>query len=559
MPLVVFSLRVTRFFRRWLFVLLIGLSLGLLGWSWSVTASGSAGQVADIFPGSDSSRVREAIAPRQQIAFNDLLVFRAADRASTVAQGTFSLDSELWVSDGTSGGTNRVIDLVTGVTGSFPEQFLVVDSTLFFVAQGQVGSSRSGTELFTTDLTEAGTRIVRDIGPGSASSFPQQLTLFDDRLFFTIETDFDGSAGNGPTQLWVSDGSEAGTQPLLAMTPSDPQAGPRFVMAVGDRLFFSEYSADHGRELWVSDGTAEGTALLVDLRPGATGSDPTLLVSVGDRVFFTADDGVYGRELWVSDGTVEGTERLSDAEASRPISNPVVFAGKFYFIQGEQIWESDGTPKGTRMAIDPRLFDTEYRYASGLSVAGDRMFFFTLGGTPSQLWVSDGTQAGSYAIGGMRLAGDIAPFAVNGNLVFAASPSLGSVNFELWVSDGSAAGTKMLQDLYPGVDPNGTPYAGYPTDFIVAAGQLFFYAGNEDGRELWSLPLAALPPPEPIVPRTPTGTLSPTPVTATATQTPTLTATAATQTATITPSGSATPAAAPTVEPQLYLPLLRGE
>ena len=41
-----------------------------------------------------------------------------------------------------------------------------------------------GTELFVTDGTDAGTRQVKDIAPGDAPSKPQQLTAVGDELYF---------------------------------------------------------------------------------------------------------------------------------------------------------------------------------------------------------------------------------------------------------------------------------------------------------------------------------------------------------------------------------------
>ena len=39
--------------------------------------------------------------------------------------------------------------------------------------------------------------------------------------------------------------------------------------AAGGRLFFSNRDTAHGEELWVSDGTVAGTRMLTDLNPGA--------------------------------------------------------------------------------------------------------------------------------------------------------------------------------------------------------------------------------------------------------------------------------------------------
>uniref|UniRef100_UPI00056C1DDD hypothetical protein n=1 Tax=Microcystis aeruginosa TaxID=1126 RepID=UPI00056C1DDD len=62
-------------------------------------------------------------------------------------------------------------------------------------------------ELWKSDGTAAGTVLVKDINPGSSSSYPGSLTAVGNTLFFTA---YDGLGGSG-TELWKSDGTAAGT------------------------------------------------------------------------------------------------------------------------------------------------------------------------------------------------------------------------------------------------------------------------------------------------------------------------------------------------------------
>ncbi|HSK80231.1 MAG TPA: hyalin, partial [Thermoanaerobaculia bacterium] len=87
--------------------------------------------------------------------------------------------------------------------------------------------------------------------------------------------------------LWRSDGTSAGTFPVLEAVPS---SGVGSLTTAGGLLFFSQ-----GDALWRSDGSAAGTFKI-------PGPDPaSSLFVVGPRVFFSAYDPVIGTELWAID------------------------------------------------------------------------------------------------------------------------------------------------------------------------------------------------------------------------------------------------------------------
>jgi ELWxxDGT repeat protein len=96
---------------------------------------------------------------------------------------------------------------------------------------------------------------------------------------------------------------------------------PHGFVALGDgRALFAADDGATGRELWVSDGTAAGTRMAADIAPGAQSSDPRGSVALGDgRALFSAwkwaDDGSDASDswTWVTDGTAAGTAPLLDA------------------------------------------------------------------------------------------------------------------------------------------------------------------------------------------------------------------------------------------------------
>ena len=85
-------------------------------------------------------------------------------------------------------------------------------------------------------------------------------------LFFRA---LDGVHGD---ELWASDGTAAGTRLVADIWPGNGGwSYPSFLTAVGDTLFFGAADGLHGQELWASDGTAAGTRLVKDIFPGGSG------------------------------------------------------------------------------------------------------------------------------------------------------------------------------------------------------------------------------------------------------------------------------------------------
>jgi ELWxxDGT repeat protein len=237
---------------------------------------------------------------------------------------------------------------------------------------------------------------------------------------------------------------------------------PRTLVKAGGRVFFTAHDGSHGRELWVSDGTAAGTRMVKDIRPGTRGSRPETLTRVGTRVYFTAHDGSHGRELWVSDGTAAGTRMVKDLTKGSKGSWTMGIIGvgdtAYFDIVYDGLYRTDGTAKGTRRV---------HGFAGvGLSQAvakGSKLFFPAEGsgagasGTTvaspiwtMTLWKTDGTRTGTKRLGpkDVSVAGLVKHA---GRVYFRASPRspMGlDVPFSPWRSNGTQAGTKKLADVY---------------------------------------------------------------------------------------------------------------
>jgi len=92
-------------------------------------------------------------------------------------------------------------------------------------------------------------------------------------------------------------------------------SSPRWLHAVGDKVFFTASEASSGLEMWVTDstelGTGLGTELLVDACPGECSWQPLPVGHAGGILFWTTRSFTDGLQLWRSDGTRAGTFLLT--------------------------------------------------------------------------------------------------------------------------------------------------------------------------------------------------------------------------------------------------------
>lgn len=395
----------------------------------------------------------------------------------------------LWVSDGTEAGTFELpLEPESCDLGRLFRFLAPAANLVFFHWKGK---------LWRTDGTPAGTVELLDL----ASYVPPLIhaTELNGKLLFILVPH--SPPGPGPVyEFWTSDGTPQGTQKVFQKIFT----GSTFRLeAVGDEAFFIAQETTPGappNQLWRTDGTEAGTRPLLNSFSAALLDFEAVRLN-GKTWFLGASASRQGfAELWGTDGTAVGTQPvIPDLAFPRPVRprELTVFKGDLYFFNDQGVpgapvglWRSDGTAAGTRLvrAIDP------YRDPTGipqrpteLTVAGDYLFFRADDGVHgTELWRSDGTTEGT------ALVRDIAPgpatarvsglMAAGGKLYFAATDV--DHGLELWESDGTAAGTRLVDDIHPGPD------SSVPAQLTAADGKLFFTANDgEHGRELWVVPV----------------------------------------------------------------------
>ncbi|HEY1252761.1 MAG TPA: ELWxxDGT repeat protein [Thermoanaerobaculia bacterium] len=435
----------------------------------------------------------------EMIPFGDRLLFLETDAVSNRIG--------LWESRGTASTTSRVEDLGAlvdpqeGFSRSPYGLSIVGGRAVFFVPE------REAFRMWASDGTAAGTVVVRDFVPDGPLFCPGSCVPFGpsrpvDGLFFAN----DGTHGREP---WRTDGTAAGTRLVRDIAPGTASSddfgasygNPGYISpAVGSVQLLAADDQVHGQELWRTDGTEAGTSLVADIVPGPGGPNIGALTSGGGFFFFRASGNV-----WRSDGTAAGTQtfgglqgvpsalgpgvsiaatnglwrsdgaslELVDDGARSPglrVVDPTAAGGRVFFTDPDRrtLWASDGTDSGTEPLHD-------FTTIGPLWSAGRRVYF-----TPEEAltvtdpWQSDGTEAGTVPVAGF-VGNSAAEFTAAGGRIFytAADDAHG---FELWTIDGDGGGgaqaPRLVADLAPGPDSS-SPYQ------LAALGRSLLFARGD--------------------------------------------------------------------------------
>lgn len=234
------------------------------------------------------------------------------------------------------------IPLVFRTDGNTVTQFIQLSSLIDFVSDLRdygnrlacVGETIDAQNAKTLSLWVDGVRV-QTLSSGPVGAQPEYLEGFLTVAGESIYANIRPAGGTPYLACW---------SPARGLTSIGRDAQP--VGAVGDLLYFADDDGSGiGRELWVTDGTAAGTRLVADINPGPSSSSPraptysTLSVpprTVSTRyALFVADDGVHGVEWWISDGSTSGTRLIGDVEpgaGSTIPGGPATLSGGTIFV-----------------------------------------------------------------------------------------------------------------------------------------------------------------------------------------------------------------------------------
>lgn len=400
--------------------------------------------------------------------------------------------SELWVSDGTQGGTYMVKDINPGAASGSPALFFGLNGTatplVFFIAN----SPDYGVELWRTDGTVEGTTLVADIAPGGASSVPRILGGFADQAVI-----FSADNGASGRELYYAD--RTGYRSLGDLYPgaggSISASATGVYLPPSGQFYFAAIEPTYGTELFKTDGFS--ISLATNIRSGSASSSPANLTlsPIGTAIYFTANNGTSGTELWYTSGSV--TTQVADLNAGAASSNPTNFVVTEPPLSSDRriVFSASNSATGDRLyflnpstggvgAVAEVVAGPEGDRITTTVASGSNVFFQAISPTTGRELYSYNTLTGALNLTGDFTPGvgssvlsEFAPIGAGSLLVRAYNPQ--STDDEYYVTNGSPNSLSLLRDINPGSLGSSIVYLG------GAGSSKIFQALSGNDTNLW--------------------------------------------------------------------------
>jgi hypothetical protein len=258
--------------------------------------------VSELLPPDGVGADPHGISPSNFVVFGSEVLFQGFDDNGG--------DEQLFVTDGTPGGTSELIVSDGGGSGLQPTDLTVLSSEVLFAGIDFTNSHG----LWVTNGQQAGTSEILTTSAANGGLNPTDLTAFGSSVVL-----FAGKDNNGNNNLWVTDGTSAATSEL---TVSGVHSGGIFfsaghatnpgftVLPGGGKVLFNGVDGGGNAGLWVTDGTLSGTSELSIAGAAATGLNPNNFSVSGSEVLFEGTDSSGRQNLWITDGTEAGISEV---------------------------------------------------------------------------------------------------------------------------------------------------------------------------------------------------------------------------------------------------------
>jgi ELWxxDGT repeat protein len=334
-------------------------------------------------------------------------------------------------------------------------------------------SGNTGGELWKTDGTLAGTKLIKDIRPGYLTSDPKEFTLVGSTLYFVAD---DGV--NGP-EVWMSDGSGAGTVRVTDSVADPASLAPMYLMRGGSRVYF-EAGVFGARHLFSVSGS--------DVRDHGFARGPFGFLN-GFVYYAGSSSGIYPYSLFRTDGSGPGSEYDADAtfqEFSSPNAPFAAAGGELFFgaeagVNNYVLWKTTGAASSDAA---PQLDhnNAQVPQPGAMQAAGGKVYFSVFDGNEPLPAVTNGTNAGTGRLGdptGAVVRQDYPPstFVAMGSRVYFTAGD-GTRGMTLWKTTGAVGNLTKVKS--PGA--SNQAYMSAP---VLAKGFLWFGFADGTKHSFW--------------------------------------------------------------------------
>ncbi len=174
-------------------------------------------------------------------------------------------------------------DIRAGSATSSVASLTAVNGVLYFAAN----DGTHGTELWRSDGTSGGTYLVSDINAGGSSGSPRFFAAINGFLYFSADN------GAGLLEPWRSDGTAAGTVQVGDIEPGAAVvASPSGYAGLNGNVYFSATDGVVGRELWKADAPVVASTTSGVLTIQGTANNDAIAVSASGQNYLVNMNGI---------------------------------------------------------------------------------------------------------------------------------------------------------------------------------------------------------------------------------------------------------------------------
>jgi ELWxxDGT repeat protein len=284
---------------------------------------------------------------------------------------------------------SMIVGVATLSANEWPDPIVKFNGKAYFAAR----TDAAGRELWVSDGTPYGTKLLKDIFVGPESSSPNAFAVIgSSRLFFTA----DDGAGS---ELWSTNGTT--TRPVTDFTDGSYVFA---VTAAASYAVFAVQRPDYSWEIWRSNSTGTSYTKLTSL---GTNQTPLAYTCIGDVFYYATvnveTDMVKVQKLSIGTGSI--TTILEFAPGQALAIRLTAAAGRLYISATISIADNFYVYNPATSALT-FLTNFDPGTVTLMTVAGS--YFYLFGSRPDDigagLYRTDGTAAGTRGVAAMEPA-----------------------------------------------------------------------------------------------------------------------------------------------------------